>query len=52
MHIGTFDTEYNAFLAYKHMKESYVKEMAEKWKDQIDPRAHEALMNWCVDITD
>ena len=41
-----------AFYAYKTVKEAYTKEVAEKWKDQIDPRAYEALMKYKVDIND
>lgn len=41
-----------AFLMYKKGKESYIKEMAEKWKDEIDPRAYEALINYKVEIGD
>lgn len=50
--LGTFDTELDAFHAYKEAKENYIKEVANKWKDQIDPRVYEALMNWIVEITD
>ena len=50
--LGRFDTPEEAFQAYKQVKESYIKEVAEKWKDQIDPRVYEALMNWKVEITD
>jgi oligoribonuclease (3'-5' exoribonuclease) len=46
------DTELEAFLAYKHAKEAYIKELANKWKDQIDPRVYDALMNYQVEITD
>jgi hypothetical protein len=33
-------------------KEAYIKEVANKWKDQIDPRAYEALMSYQVEIND
>ena len=51
-YLGFFKTEIEAFNAYKVAKEAFVKEQAEKWKDQIDPRAYEALMNYQVEITD
>ena len=51
-YLGTYDTPELAFYAYKKEKESYVKEVAERWKDQIDPRAYNALMSWEVDIDD
>ena len=50
--LGYFDCEEKAFLAYKETKELRIKEVANKWKDQIDPRAYEALMNYQVEITD
>ena len=51
-HLGLFNTEIEAFNAYKQAKESFIKEQAEKWKDKIDIRAYEALMNYTVEITD
>lgn len=51
-HLGWFSTELEAFNVYKHTKEAYIKELANKWKDQIDPRIYEALMNYQVEITD
>ena len=51
-HLGVFNTELEAFNAYKVAKETFVKEQAEKYKSQIDPRAYNALMNYTVDITD
>ena len=50
--IGYFVTELEAFLAYKEAKEQQIKVVANRWKDQIDPRVYDALMNWEVDITD
>ena len=50
--LGYFNTELEAFNAYKIAKESFIKEQAEKWKSQIDVRAYEALMKYTVNITD
>ena len=51
-HLGLFNTEIEAFNAYKKAKEAFVKEQANKWKDKIDIRAYEALMNYKVNIDD
>lgn len=51
-HIGTFKTPEQAFQAYKLAKENHIKLLAEKYRDQIDPRAYEALLNYKVEITD
>lgn len=51
-HLGYFKTELEAYNAYKVAKESFVKEQANEWKDQIDPRAYNALMKYTVEITD
>ena len=50
--LGSFKTELEAFEAYKQAKESFIKEQANNWKDQIDERAYNALMNYTVEITD
>ena len=50
--LGYFKTEIEAFNAYKQAKESFVKEQANNWKSEIDPRAYNALMNYRVEITD
>ena len=50
--LGVFNTEIEAFNAYKQAKESYLKELANKWKGKIDERAYNALMNYQVEITD
>ena len=52
IHLGCFNTPDEAFNAYKEAKEAYIKEVANKWKDQIDPRVYEALMKYRVEITD
>ncbi len=51
-HLGLFNTELEAFHAYKQAKECHIKEVANKWKDEIDPRAYKALMNYEVEIDD
>ena len=51
-YLGSFNTEIEAFNAYKQAKEAFIKEQANKWKDKIDPRAYNALMNYTVEITD
>ena len=50
--LGTFDTEEEAFEVYKIAKESYIKEVADIWKDQIEPRVYQAMYNYKVEITD
>ena len=50
--LGAYDTPEEAFYAYKPIKESHIKSLANKWKDQVDPRVYDALMNWTIEITD
>ncbi len=50
--LGSFNTELEAFNAYKTAKETFIKEQANKWKGKIDERAYNALMNYTVEITD
>ena len=52
IYLGIYNTEIEAFHAYKTAKESYLKELSNKWKDKIDIRAYNALMNYQVEITD
>ncbi len=51
-HLGYFNTELEAYNAYKQAKEAFVKEQANEWKDKIDIRAYNALMNYEVNIND
>lgn len=50
--LGYYDSSEEAFYAYKAAKEAYIKEVVNEWKEQIDPRVYEALMNYQVEITD
>lgn len=52
IHLGLYDTPEEAFLAYKHAKEQYIKEVAEEYKDKIPNKLYEAMMNYEVEITD
>ena len=51
-YLGVFLTEEEAFLAYKREKESFIKEVANKYKDKLSDIAYNALMNYEVEITD
>jgi hypothetical protein len=51
-YLGSFPTVEEAFACYKAAKEAKIKRLAEKWKDQIDPRAYEALMARTVEWDD
>lgn len=47
--LGGFDTEQEAYLAYKEAKEGHVKEKALEWQDGIANEIYEALMTWKLD---
>jgi len=50
--LGYFNTTQEAFLAYKTYKEALIKEVANEYKNQLDPRVYEALMNYEVNEND
>lgn len=50
--LGWFDSPLEAFVVYKEAKEDYIKQKAEFWKGQIDPKVYDALMNFTIEITD
>lgn len=47
-----FKTAEEAFLFYKEAKESYIKDVANMYKDQLDSRCYEAMVNWVVEEDD
>ena len=51
-YLGLFNTEIEAFNAYKIAKEIYIKELANRLKSQIDDKAYNALMNYEVNVND
>lgn len=44
--LGYFDTEQEAYQAYKTAKEARVKDMANRWRDDIADEVYRALINW------
>jgi len=50
--LGSFDTVQEAFIAYKTFKECLIKEVANEYNHQLDPRAYQALMKYEVNIND
>lgn len=51
-YLGCYYSVDEAFLAYKKHKEFVIKQVAEEYKDQIDQRVYEAMINYQVEITD
>jgi hypothetical protein len=51
-HLSYHDNEWSAFLAYKKAKENRAKELAEKWRGQIDDRVYNKLLEYKVLLTD
>ena len=45
-HLGYYNTQQEAFAAYKPFKESLCKQLALKWQSEIDPRLFNAMMSW------
>ncbi len=50
--LGYYSTPEEAFNAYKVAKEAWIKEVADKWKDKLDPKVYDALYNYKVEIND
>lgn len=50
--IGYFDTIADAFLSYKKYKETYIKQIAKKYKHKIPNNAYTSLINYSVEEYD
>lgn len=50
--LGSFSSPYEAFLSYKNFKEKKAKDLAVYYKNNIDPRAYDALMGYMISIDD
>lgn len=51
-YLGCFRTKEEAFSVYKTEKERHIKELADKYKDQLDPKVYKTLYNYSVEIDD
>lgn len=51
-YLGAFKTSEEAFLTYKKAKESYVKDVANMWKDKVDIKVYQALLHHKVGMDD
>ena len=50
--IGRYETEHQAFFAYKSFKEQIIKQVAEEYKSVIPEKVYRALINYVVEETD
>jgi len=50
--LGYFTTPEEAFQVYKLAKEAHIKVVAEKWKDILDEKVFQALLDYEVNIND
>lgn len=50
--LGVYNTPEQAFQAYKKFKESYIKQIADEYKDKIPKKLYDALYSYEVEITD
>lgn len=48
----TFNTIEKAFEYYKTAKEQHIKEVADKWRDKIDKRVYNIMINYKVELSD
>lgn len=51
-YLGSYNNVEDAFNTYKQAKEDYIKEVANIWRDRIEPRVYTALITYQVEITD
>lgn len=52
INLGSFSTKEEAFKHYKIAKEKAIKEIADKYKNQIPKKLYDAMYNYEVEITD
>lgn len=49
---GSFETIEEAFEIGKNNRESYIREVAEKWKPLVDLRVYKAIYDYKINIID
>lgn len=52
IHLGYYNTPEEAFKVYKQFKESYIKQIADLYKDKIPKKLYDTMYNYEVEITD
>lgn len=52
LYIGSGSDVANVFNLYKASKEAYIKQVANKYSDQLEPRVYNAMYDYKVEITD
>ena len=50
--LGVFNTKEKAFEAYRVAKKERIVELADKYKEMLDPRVYQALRDYEIEITD
>ena len=50
--LGRYNTSKDAFISYKVFKESYIKQVADEYKDLIPQKLYNAMYKWEVEIDD
>lgn len=47
-YLGTYNTIEEAFQCYKIAKEAYIKEVADEWRDKIDPQVYQTMCEYKI----
>lgn len=52
VYLGSFDNQIEAFNVYKQFKESYIKQIADEYRELIPQKLYDAMYNYKVEIND
>lgn len=50
--LGMYNTVEDAFARYKEYKESFIKDIAERYREKIPDKVYRAMLEWKIEITD